>query len=386
MIQTSEQALPVREARAPQEEPTIAEGAILLYRLYDVAEEIDLAAAEARLAVLAPTSRLRFARVPPRHIHLPNPPVAVSMGTVQNPVPGIGGLAEISARVYDYGAVSVTLTVPTTGWSWSRLQETARVLADTPEVDALARQTLESLVASLGKAVDRPHPSDFGEDYTVYFVSAFAPQLTADELLARVDLAQLLLGEASGVRLGDREREYATRHRFSYYRDDLTVIDWNAAFVYEPGGERDVPDVLEHATSQLLELRYYDEVLDRQLGDIYDQVARGSRAWNPLFPNRYLRLARRLTSLVVELTEITEKVENSLKFIDDLYLSKVYHAALERFRVPHWQSSVQRKLAIVQSVQQLVQNRITASRSLLLEATIVLLIVTEIVLALLKAK
>jgi hypothetical protein len=366
--------------------PIVERGAILVYRIYDVADQIDLAAAEARLFALAPPRRLRFARVLPRHIQLSNPPVAVGLGTVAIAIRGTTVAAEVSARVYDYGAVSIQLSVPMAGWRWSRLEEAALGLSDDPGVEEAATRMLETLLVTLGDAVIGPHRWDFTEDYTIYFVSALSPRLSAADLLERVDLAPLLLAEGSPGRLGELEREYATKHRFSYYEDDLTVIDWNAAFVYEPSDERDVPDVLEHATSQLLELRYYDDLLDRELDRIYDRVAMSTRAWNPLFPNRNQKLARHLTSLVVELTEITERIENSLKVIDDLYLAKVYHAAVERFRIPRWQASVQRKLAIVQSVHQLVQTRITAGRSLLLEATIVVLILLEIVLAVLKVK
>jgi hypothetical protein len=373
-------------AIVPGEAPVIRDGAILLYRLYDVAEEIDLSAAEARLSALAPPSRLRFARVAPRHIRIVNPPVAVALEPATLPVLGAPTAVEVNARVYDYGVVRIALTVPVAGWRWQRLVEAARALADAPAVDEVARETAQRLVSTLGNAVTRPHHELFGEDYTVYFISAFEQHLLAAELAERIDLAPLLLGEAAGERLVEAERSHATKSRLSYYEDDLTVIDWNAAFVYEPSGERDVPDILEHATSQLLELRYYDELLDRELDNVYDRVALGSRAWNPLFPNRFLKLARHLTSLVVEITDITEKVENSLKVIDDLYLARIYHAAVDRFRLPRWQASVQRKLALVQSVHQLVQNRINSSRSLLLESAIVLLIVLEIVLALLKVK
>ena len=63
---------------------------------------------------------------------------------------------------------------------------------------------------------------------------------------------------------------------------------------------------------------------------------------------------------------------------------KVYHSALDRFRLAHWQRSVHRKIALVQSVYQMVQNRIHSARSLLLELAVVLLIVSEIVLTLVK--
>jgi hypothetical protein len=43
------------------------------------------------------------------------------------------------------------------------------------------------------------------------------------------------------------------------------VIDWNAAVVIEPDGSRDIPDILELASAQLLEFRYYDDLVDREM-------------------------------------------------------------------------------------------------------------------------
>jgi len=39
-----------------------------------------------------------------------------------------------------------------------------------------------------------------------------------------------------------------------------------------------------------------------------------------------------LQTLVVDSTELVERVENALKVTDDVYLAKVYAAALEIFR------------------------------------------------------
>lgn len=364
----------------------IREGAVLLYRLFEVADEIDLEAAEARLSALAPPRRLRFARVAPRHIQLANPPVAVALPSVSVPVLGTPAAVGVEARVYDYGAISVRLSVPLDGWTLARLHEAGHTLGSDPAIDEAATRMLETLLFNLKDAVRGAHPWDCTEDYTIFFITGLSPELSADELLGRIDVVPLLLGEGPKSRLSAQEREDVLKHRLSYGQDDLTILDWNAALVYEPSGEVDLPDILEYATSQLLELRYYDDLLDRELDRIYEKVALGSRAWNPLLPNRQAGLARQITLLLVEVTEITERIENSLKVIDDLYLAKVYRAAVERFRIPRWQSSVQRKLALVQSVHQLVMDQIRSSRSLLLEAAIVVLIVVELVLALWKAR
>lgn len=100
-----------------------------------------------------------------------------------------------------------------------------------------------------------------------------AEPLSAEALQERVDLVPLLSGERRA--LSEGARRDLLRKRFSYYQDDLVVLTWDRAFIYEPSGDSDVADVIEVANAQLLELRYYDELLDDELprmNDLVDQT------------------------------------------------------------------------------------------------------------------
>src|SRR5262249_12271432 len=145
--------------------------------------------------------------------------------------------------------------------------------------------------------------------------------LTAAQLQERIDLAPLLSGERR--ELSADARRDLLRRRFSYYEDDLVVLTWDRAFIYEPRGDTDVDDVIEVANAQLLELRYYDELLDDELPRMYDNVEQARRAWNLMAPRHFARLAHRLYTLVAEVTELTEKVDNALQVIEDVYLARV---------------------------------------------------------------
>ena len=125
-------------------------------------------------------------------------------------------------------------------------------------------------------------------------VHAFDETLSADELQNRIDLVPLLSGEQPP--LADSAREDPLRHRYSYYTDDLVPLTWDHAFIYEPRGDSDVADVLEVANAQLLEMRYYDELLDTELPRMYDLVERAQRAVPLLASRRFANLARRLSA------------------------------------------------------------------------------------------
>ena len=114
---------------------------------------------------------------------------------------------------------------------------------------------------------------------------------------------------------------------------------------------------------------------------MYDRVAEARSTLRGLRRTRYASLARELHRLVAEVTEITERVDNALKVTEDVYLARLYGTALDLFRVRNWGAAVDRKLAIVRDTYATLYDEAATARAELLEITIVLLIVLEILLA-----
>src|ERR1700755_3478341 len=98
----------------------VAAGAILAYRLFDVAYAIDLAKAEEIWArtVRTGSSRGRLTTTPPKAVAFGVPPVAIGLGTVTLELPDGPAFASATARVFDFGVVSIALRVPVTDLPW----------------------------------------------------------------------------------------------------------------------------------------------------------------------------------------------------------------------------------------------------------------------------
>jgi hypothetical protein len=358
----------------------VQKGSILCYRIYDIADEISLEKASSLLS--ADAQRLKLARENSQYLHLPNPPLTVELGHKSLPLRGGAVNVFALARIFDHGAASIILRVSIQpGTTYEQLVALADELYDSAALDALALQLIEGVRKSVEGALEDPHLWEQSESYTITFVERFQTAPTAAEIAEGLDLARLLLGETSGSPLSERERKEVTQHRFSYREDDLAIVDWNSAFVYEPSGSLDIPDVLEICNAQLLELRYYDDILDKNVIAIYEEVQKKKRSWRSVVRSPYKVLARRVLRTLLEMSEFIERVENSLKIIGDFYLAKVYEAAVRRLRIPAWQASVTRKQQMLANVYQLLKGEVDTDRSLTLEATIVLLIIGEILLA-----
>ena len=358
----------------------LEKASVLCYRLYDIADEIDLGVAESLLARDA--HRLRLSRAGAQYLMLSNPPLIVGLGRRVLALPEGKVEVEARARLFDFGTASIVLSVPVpAGTSLDALTPTADRLYDGPEVDALALELVERLRQEVAPAMTNPHFWEQDEHYSVVFVEGIQGRPSGEEVLRRADLARLLLGETTVPELSAAERQDVTQRHLSYGNDDLVVIDWNASFVYEPSGSKDIPDILEIANAQLLELRFYDEALDNSLGRVNERLKLERQRLGSIFRSPYPALSRQVLVALLEMSELVERVENALKIIGDFYLARVYEAAVEQLRIPAWKETVTRKQEILGDVYGWLKGEVDTARSLTLEVMVVVLIVMELLVA-----
>ena len=318
-------------------------------------------------------------------LQIANPPVSVSLGVHDLRLAGAAYRASLAARLFDFGVCSIQLEVAApANVSWADFVHFAReIQASSAVADLLARE-LDVLRQRIATAIERPGLAPVSEEYLVFRVSALrdarggpAPvQALTDEMLA-----PLLLGEQRP--LARQALSGLLTHRFSYYADDLAVLTWENALVVEPQStDRDVEYILEFANAQLLELRVYDALLDAELPAMYDRIAAARERRHPLPTRRFQSVLSELQTRVADVTETVERAENGLKVTDDVYLARVYGAALDLFRATAWRSGIERKLEIFRETYAMLNGEAQSARSELLEIIVILVILAELVLGL----
>ena len=363
----------------------IQKGSILIYRVFDIAEEIHLSKVEKIVSQL-PSSRLKLTR-PLRHaIVIRNAPIRIALGELDIPIGKHKFKGECSVTLWDYGVLSVLFQIPIApGTPWTDLLKlSAFITGDDPSDEAiedLARAKCLEIATVIAPALNKPSEWDVYEDYTVYFFEKFSGNTTVKDMIERGDLPILILGEPDEP-LAEDSRAPILENMFQYSTNDLAVIDWNSAVVIEPNGQRDIPDVLEFALTHLLEVRYYDDLLDQRLNELYDAIELKHRS--SILGSRFLKLSHEANSRFIEFSEVIERVDNSLKVVGDFYLAKIFRAVTRRFRLPDWEQSITRKMDLLARVSQLLQGEVNVQRSFLLEVVIIFLIAFEVASALLK--
>ena len=372
---------------APMPRALRVRGGATLYRIYDVGYSIDLERAANILAARTP-ARVRPERREAEAIRIANLPITVALGTGRLTADGRTYDVELSARIFDFGVISLRMRVPLAEeMAWHDFVEFGNRIGGRADALSIFDRALQQLLGELSPAVERMRVAEVTEDYTVFRVAtlrdASGAALAAGSL-TDADVVPLLLGEERA--LSEAARRELLPHRFSYFADDLAILTWDNALVIDPApeDETDVQYVLEFANAQLLELRFYDAMLDAELPRMYDRVADARGGVRGFRNRRFRELLAKMQQTVADSTEIVERVENALKVTDDVYLARIYAAALEIFRGRVWRAGIDRKLSIIRETYAMLNDEAQAARSEALEIAIVVLILGEIVIALFR--
>ena len=351
-------------------------GSITVFYLFDVAEAIELSAVPPLVGGASVAARLAPKPATPAYVQYAKPPLLLEGGAIQ-----AGTVSGLTPRfkLFDYGVVSLALTRAFTG-TWSELIAAGQPLIDGEPLAHEAEVCCRRLLGRLGSALIRPHDRFLAEDYVVFAATHLEQQATTEALLHAHggDIAQLLRGDRQA--LSPEERERVLRHRISYLADDLVVPTWNAAFVRDTeAGAQAAIEILEFANSQLLEFRHYDDRLDAELARLYAELQK-PRPVGLLRSRRYTRAAHDVHALLIDVHELTDHTENAIKFVGDIYAARLFGLAASRLGLDRWKASVQEKLQTMNQIYGFAVEQASVSRGELLELTVVLLIVLEVVL------
>ena len=349
-------------------------GHVLALYLFEVGDAVDVRAV-GTLVGSSVTAPLQSRPATPPYLQYQQPPVVIDGAAIGLDA---AGTRQPRFTVYDYGIIAVRFTEPLPS-SWEDLIELGQRWQDNPGILAEAERCCRELVRRIGSAITALRSSFLWEDYVVFALTPSGDG-AADALLeARGPaIAQLLRGEREP--LSAQERDEVLRHRISYYASDMVIATWSSALVYDSeAGARSSVEILEFANSQLLQFRYYDQLLDGELAHIYAQLQKGG--WRRNWAGRgYTRAARHVHSLFIDVNELTDRTENALKIAGDVYVARLFAMTAARIGLEQWRGNVREKLKTLDDIYRFAVEHAGMSRGEVLELTVVILILLEIVL------
>jgi hypothetical protein len=347
-------------------------GSVMAMLLHDVCEEIRME--QLREILGARRAEPSFKHATPEYVRFEKPPVLEGAAPIQLTS---GEKLRTQLKYYDYGVVSVLFEVPFE-CDWDSLISLAARFVPSQELEAHAERIVRQRLDRIAPALVRLYEGEWlSEDYYVFVINEAEGHPTGADLLANHgdEVARILRGE--NTELARSERADALQASLSYYPNDVVVVGWNAALIYDtPAGVQGSLQILEYANSQLLEFRHYDELLTRELAAVYPSLKRRASLmarW------RMGREASRLNGVTVEVTELVEHADTAIKFVSDMFAARLYRLAASKIGVPEYKNLVNEKLKTAENLYRFLVDEFHQSRGFILEVMVVIILVIELV-------
>jgi len=358
----------------------IARGYFRILNFFDIAEAIDLEKLRSLLGPQAAPRSPGFVHLTPEYAQAQNPPLEESLEPLTLPS---GEKLTGKIKYYWFGVASVELATPFQCNLNALCGDSYRWM-NAPEVEKAAEDLLRARLERFRPALIRPSTKWLDEDYLVIDIQSAQDQdghaPTAAELLEHYgdQLTELVRGELSP--LSAAERNEILRDALSYYPTDLIVVGWAAALVYDkPDATSAIIDLLEYANTQLLEFRYYDELLTNLLSGVYSSLE-GHESF--LSRWRLPRRAGRLNRLRLDIMDLSERTEYAVKFISDTYYARVYKVISSKIGVNDYKALVSEKLKTAGELYEFMVTQFNERRMFVLELVVAVLVALDVILLL----
>jgi hypothetical protein len=308
------------------------------------------------------------------------------------PMERIGPLGPVrverAIKLLPVGAVSITVRLPFAVNHVEDLVAFHDLQFSNGSLHDEVRRLAQEVVAELKGHLVRPQPQLPEEEaYTVFCIAS--PMITQDGLPVtaeswfqshRRQVAGLLTQESEIERLSKQESEESTARYLSYYDSDLVVVDWDAALLIdEPRDFDETLYIMELANLQLAELEAYDRLLDDALERSYRDLGE-----QPLRSRG--DILRELREIRIDMARFNDELFNTTKFFGDWHLARIYEKIASRFHLGDWHRTIDGKLKTLDDLYQLLKHDQTNRWMMILEATIVLLFIIDLVILVMGLK
>ncbi len=354
----------------------IFKGNILLFYAFDVGDDIDLDAIKTKGLVntcVMPLSAYF------KNYHIP---LAFRLSDDQQKDIGVINASCISSKVHHFGVLSFCYRIPfedTFEDLKVKIIDIKKNFDEKSEVDA--KDTFKKIISSIKK----PRFYSLRNSYFAVQVYPLKEKITPEEFkeLYGSKIASLLRLEVYA--LSDYQMDEILASSIGYYGQDLIIVDSAASFIYDDEYFEPL-EFFESANIQKLELQYFDRDLDQKLNYFYAQQSYKVplRAYIPLISQQIELPVSRLAKLRVDISVVTERLENSIKMAGDEYYSRLYSMLVEKMSIKEWRESINRKLKIIHDLYSVYQDRLDTIHEELLTVVIIVLIALEAILVFMR--
>ena len=338
---------------------------------YDVCEEIQLETLR-RVPGLEGRRDPAFRHPAPDYVRFERPPIVERLEAVTLPS---GGRFLAELNYYEYGVVSLKLELPFEV-DWPQLVDLSSRWIAAPELEAEAARRVRQCLKQVHAALVKPREDWLSEDYYIIHLKSHQ-SMSAAEIIGQhgTEIAQIVRGEMAQLSAGETAEVLGSR--MSYSPGDLLVVSWTAAFIHDTAeGAAPTIQLIEYANTQLLEFRYYDQVLSRLLENVYRSLEKKAGTFDRW---RLASQAQHLNKIRLDIRELSERVDTSIKFLSDMFSARLYRLAAAKVGVDDYRRLVEGKLHTAGELYEFMMAQFHEGRAFAMEVVVIIILILDLV-------
>lgn len=197
------------------------------------------------------------------------------------------------------------------------------------------------------------------EEYSVWCVGNY--EGSPDAFLAFSDkIAGFLKSEK--LHLDEKEIEKTLEASIKYAQNDLTIVDWDGAFVFEPESQfGPMIELFQLANLQLLRYRILDIELDQRMKRV-NQMLKERESKSLSFKSYEVKQAvKELIAMRSASVLEFESTERDIKLIGDWYSARLFDLIAKKFHFDEWRHRIQLKLDAIEDIYSMVAENFNVS-------------------------
>ncbi len=189
---------------------------------------------------------------------------------------------------------------------------------------------------------------EFDEEYSVYCISGYHGDPEVYLSLYGDKIVAFLKNENEPL---DEEEVSATLASYlKYGKDDITIVDWDGAFIFDAAGDfMSNIELFEIANLQLLRSRILADDLDRRLEKTLNLLRTPKTL--PLIRSRDIRkVLKEIIEIRTQSILESETIEHNIKLIGDWYSARLYSLIARKYHLDEWAKDIKEKLDMLEDV------------------------------------
>ena len=245
-----------------------------------------------------------------------------------------------------------------------------------PVADVFSEKTFDvrkALVAACQKVAEK-RGGDFNlsEEYSLVVVFDYKDGLNqlvhehASRIAGFLKSEKLPLDETEIARTLDLQIKYG--------KNDLVIIGWDGAFLFDPNGDyQGTKELFQIANLQLLRYRTLDQDLSERLQKVSKLIKHPGTKHAVWSTKELARAFEEVIAVRAQSLAQFEVIDREIKLIGDWYSARLYEMLAKMVRMDEWRKSVKDKLDALEDVYAIVSQNFSMTRAQKLEYIQILL-------------